>query len=113
MGEEDDTVDGGGVRLTCGVQRAVAASEADGCVGVGVAQGRLWAARALERLEGLAGRLGWLAGTGRAGQACEAFFFPFSFSVFFFFFLDLNSNLVIKFGFQIGAPYSLDLLSIS
>ena len=35
---------------------------------------------------GLAGRLGWLAGAGRAGQACEAFFFPFSFYVLFSFF---------------------------
>ena len=45
---EDDAIDG--VRLTRGVKRAVVASEADGCTGVGDA-------------------LGWLVGRARAGKA--------------------------------------------
>ena len=60
----------------------------------------------------LAGRLaGLLRASGprsRAGLGCEAFSSFLFFSVFFFYFLDLNSNLVFKFGFQFGAPYSLE-----
>ena len=53
---EDDAVNG--VRLTRGVKRAVAASEADGCAGVGDALGRLVGrARA-----GKMGRVGWPVG---------------------------------------------------
>ena len=66
---EDDAVDG--VWLTRGVKRAVAASEADGCAGVGDALGRLMGhARAgktgrVGRPVGLAGWRGpssWLGG---------------------------------------------------
>jgi len=46
----------------------------------------------------------------RAGLGCEAFSSFLFFSVFFFYFLDLNSNLVFKFGFQIGAPYLWEFL---
>ena len=82
-----------GVRLTCGVQWAVAASEVDGCVGVGDVLGWLVGrALTLGRREGLAGQLGWLAGVGRA-TGWEAYFF-FSFFCFLFLFHCLNSNLV-------------------
>jgi len=44
----------------------------------------------------------------QAELACEAFFFPFFFFCFIFLLLYLNSILILKFGFQIGAPYSLE-----
>ena len=63
---------------------AVAASEADGCAGVGDALGRLVGrVRALGRREGLAGRLGWLARAEQAEPArpsSSLFLFLFSFS---------------------------------
>ena len=90
----------------------MAASEANGCAGVGDALGRLVGrARALGRREGLAGQLGWLAGAGQAA-GWEAYFF-FSFFYFSFHLFCLNSNLVLQFEFQIGAPNLLELLSIS
>ena len=62
-------------------------------------------------VKGWAGRLSGLVGPrSRAGLGYEAFSSFLFFFVFFFYFLDLNSNLVFKFGFQIGAPYSLEFL---
>ena len=91
MGEEDDTVDGCAADMRG--QRAVAASEADGCAGVGDTLGRLVGrALALGRQEGLKGQLGWLADAGRAA-GWKAYFF-FSFFYFSFLFHCLNSNLV-------------------
>ena len=61
-----------------------------------------------------AGWAGWLARAEQAEAACEAyilsllFLFCFSFHLF-----CLNSNLVLNFEFQIGAPNLLELLSIS
>ena len=105
-----------GVRLTCGVQRPVAASEADGCAGVGDALGRLVAARALGRRkkDWQAGWAGWLARAKQAEAVCEAYILPllFLFCLSFHLFC-LNSNLVLKFEFQIGAPNLLELLNIS
>ena len=70
-----------------------------------------WAAREL----GPVGCLGWLGREAeQAEAACEAYIlsllilFCFSFLLF-----CLNSNLVLELVFQIGAPYSLELLSIS
>ena len=57
---------------------------------------------------------GWLARAEQAEAVCEAyivsllFLFCLSFHLF-----CLNSNLVLKFEFQIGAPNLLELLSIS
>ena len=111
MGEEDDTVDGGGaVRLTCGVQRAVAASEADGCASVGDALGRLvGCVRARRCKVGAVGLAGPRSRAAWATRPSSSFsFFCFSFHLF-----CLNSNLVLEFEFQIGAPNLLELLSIS
>ena len=64
--------------------------------------------------DGQAGWAGWLARAEQAEAACEAyilsllFLFCFSFHLF-----CLNSNLVLEFEFQIGAPNLLELLSIS
>jgi len=94
----------GNVRLTRGAKVAATASEADGRAGdalgrelgcfARVGAGLLLRARgpAERRCEGQ-GRSVGLVGAGRAGQACEAFFF---FSSFFFSFLlrCLISNLV-------------------
>ena len=81
MGEEDDTVDGRW--LTCGVQRAVAASEADGCAGVGDALGRL-VGRARAGKMGRVGRLVGLAGW-RGPSRPRRFARPISFLFFFYF----------------------------
>ena len=60
------------------------------------------------------GLAGWLARAEQAEAVCEAyilsllFLFCLSFHLF-----CLNSNLVLKFEFQIGAPNLLELLSIS
>ena len=82
------------------------------------ARGRRWAASwAVVRELGPAyyALVGLLAGLlhasgprSQVGPGCEAFSSFLFFFVFFFYFLDLNSNLVFKFGFQIGAPYSLE-----
>ena len=95
------------MRLTCGVQRPVAASEADGCAGVGDALGRLVGRARAGKTEKYwqAGWAGWLAWAEQAKAVCEAyilsllFLFCLSFHLF-----CLNSNLVLKFEFQIGAP---------
>ena len=98
------------------VQRPVAASEADGCAGVGDALGRLMGRARAGKTENdwQAGWAGWLARAEQAEAACKAyilsllFLFCLSFHLF-----CLNSNLVLKFEFQIGAPNLLELLSIS
>ena len=70
-----------------------------------------WAVRALgrQKKDGQAGWAGWLARAEQAEAACEAyilsllFLFCFSFLLF-----CLNSNLVLEFEFQIGAPNLLE-----
>ena len=114
MGEEDDTVDGGAADM-----RGPAAS--------GCEQGR-WVRRRGRRAGPARGPrvrwedgkgwqanwAGWLAWAEQAEAVCEAyilsllFLFCLSFHLF-----CLNSNLVLKFEFQIGAPNLLELLSIS
>ena len=88
----------------------MAASEADGCAGVGVALGRLVGRARWEDGKGWqAGWAGWLARAEQAEAACEAyilsllFLFCFSFLLF-----CLNSNLVLELEFQIGAPNLLE-----
>ena len=71
-------------KLTGGARVAAAAGGRRARGRAGPARGPR--ARAGKTRRGLAGRLGWLAGAGRAGRAYEAFFFPFSFSVLFSFF---------------------------
>ena len=103
-----------GVRLTCGVQRPVAASEADGCAGD--ALGRLvgHARAGKTKKDWQAGWAGWLAWAEQAEVACEAYILSLLFLICFSFHLFcLNSNLVLQFEFQIGAPNLLELLSIS
>ena len=105
-----------GVRLTCGVQWPVAASEADRCASVGDALGRLVGRMRAGKTEkdGQAGWAGWLARAEQAEAVCEAYILSllFLFCLTFHLFC-LNSNLVLKFEFQIGAPNLLELLSIS
>ena len=59
----------------------MAASEADGCAGVGDALGRLVAARALGRRkkDWQAGWAGWLARAKQAEAVCEAYILLFFF----------------------------------
>jgi len=96
--------------LTCGARVVAAASEADRARG----HGRRAGPRAGPTCCALAGLLAGLLRAGgprsRAGPGCEAFSSFLFFSVFYFYSLDSNSNLVFKFGFQIGAPYSLEFL---
>ena len=103
MGEEDDTIDGvADMRGPTG----------SGCKGNGEAcgRGRCAGPRARPACCALAGLLCAGGPRSRAGPGCEAFSSFLFFSVFFFYSLDSNSNLVFKFGFQIGAPYSLEFL---
>ena len=96
--------------LTCGARVAAAVSKADRACG----RGRCAGSRAGPACCALVGLLAGLLRAGgprsRAGPGCEAFSSFLFFSVFFFYSLDLNSNLVFKFGFQIGAPYPLEFL---
>ena len=106
MGEEDDTV--GGV------------ADMQGPAGSGCERGRRVRGRCAGPARGprvrwedgkgwQAGWTGWLARAEQAEAACEAyilshlFLFCFSFHLF-----CLNSNLVLKFEFQIGAPNLLE-----
>ena len=76
----------------------MAASEADGCAGVGDALGRLVGrALALGRREGLAGRLGWLGGL----LLLFLFLFFISFSLFEF-------KFGLEFEFKTDVTYSLE-----
>ena len=61
-------------------------------------------------VQGGRGWAGWAMKPSSLG--CEAFFL-ISFFCFSFHLFCLNSNLVLKFEFQIGAPNLLELLSIS
>ena len=83
----------------------MAASEVDGCTGVGDALGRLVGRARAGKLE----RVGRPAWAEQAEAACEAYilslFFLFCFS---FRLLCLNSNLVLELEFQLGAPNLLE-----
>ena len=89
----------------------MAASEADGCAGVGIALGRL-VGRACARKTGRVGRpvglAGW-RGPSRPRRLARptSFLFLFLFCCSFLLFY-LNLNLVLEFEFQIGAPNLLE-----
>ena len=77
------------------VQRPVAASEADGCAGVGDVLGRLVGHVGAGKMGRVGRPVGWLAGTGRAGQGGLRGLHPFSsFSILFFI-----SSLLFEFEF--------------
>ena len=84
------------MRLTCGVQREVAASEAHGCASVGDALGRLVGCAHAGKTEKdwQAGWAGWLARAEQAEAACEAYILSLFFSILFFI-----SSLLFEFEF--------------
>ena len=108
MGEEDNTVDGGAADM-----RGPAASGYERGRRVRERGRRAGLARGLRTCAPVQGGRGWAGWAAKPSSlGCEAFFLV-SFFCFSFHLFCLNSNLVLKFEFQIGAPNLLELLSIS
>ena len=93
-------------KLTGGARQAATAGERRARGRAGPAHGPR--ARAGKTGRGLAGRLGWLAWRELSRPSLRGLLLPFFFFCFIFLLLYLNSILIFKFGFQIGAPYSLE-----
>jgi len=107
MGEEDDTV--GGVADRQG-------PAGSGCERGGRGRGRgrhAGPARGLCTCVPVQGGRGWAGWATKPSSLGYEAFFLVSFFCFSFHLFCLNSNLVLKFEFQIGAPNLLELLSIS
>ena len=108
MGEEDDTVDRGAANMR-------------GPAGSGCERGRrvrergrhAGPARGLRTCAPVQGGRGWAGWAAKPSSLGYEAFFLVSFFCFSFHLFCLNSNLVLEFEFQIGAPNLLELLSIS